>query len=220
MRIGLKHVSILAAVVAALGVAAWADEPQGEAVRLFNGKNFDGWTFHLRDPNVKMEDVWSITPDGVIVCKGQPNGYIRTIESYDNYVLELEWRFNPEKGPGNSGVLLRMVGEDKVWPKSVEAQLMHRNAGDIWNIDNVKMTVDPNRTMGRRTVKLKESNEKPLGEWNHYRIVVDGGKIELYVNGELQNTATDVEEVAGKICLQSEGAEIHFRNIVLRPIKK
>ncbi len=219
MRTWLKCSVIVAAVVA-LVVPAWADDPQGEAVRLFNGKNFDGWTFHLRDANAKPEDVWSITPDGVIVCKGQPVGYMRTTESYDNYVLELEWRFNPEKGAGNSGVLLRMVGQDKVWPKSVEAQLMHRNAGDIWNIDNFKMTVDPSRTSGRRTAKLKESNEKPLGEWNHYRIVVDGGKIELYVNGELQNTATDVEEVPGKICLQSEGAEIHFRNIVLRPIKR
>jgi hypothetical protein len=190
-----------------------------KTIKLFNGKDMEGWTFYLTDKNAKMEDVWSVD-DGVIICKGKPAGYIRTKESYKNYVLTLEWRFDPKKGPGNSGVLLRMVGQDKVWPKSVEAQLMSGQAGDFWNIDDFKMTVDKSRTKGRNTVRAKPSiKEKPLGEWNKYRIVVDHGKVQLYVNGELQNEATDVEEVAGKICLQSEGAEIHFRNIELTPIE-
>jgi hypothetical protein len=67
-------------------------------------------------------------------------------------------------------------------------------------------------------VKLRETNEKPLGEWNHYRIVVCQGTIELWVNGLLQNVATNVEVVKGRIALQSEGAYIEFRNIVLLPI--
>ena len=202
-----------------LFAALWTPVTGGEqkAVKLFNGKNLDGWVAHLRGDG-KLEDVWSVNDEGVLICKGRPVGYIRTEKSYTNYVLELEWRFNPEKGPGNSGVLLRMVGEDKVWPKSVEAQLHHRNAGDFWNIDNFKMTVAKDRTRGRRTVKLEESNEKELGQWNHYRIIVNGGDVKLYVNGTLQNEASDVEEVAGKICLQSEGAEIHFRNVVLTPM--
>jgi len=187
-------------------------------IKLFNGKNLDGWTGYHRD-GAKVEDVWYVK-DGVLICKGRPIGYLRTKDKFTNYILELEWRFNPEKGPGNSGVLLRQIGPDKVWPKSVEAQLHHRNAGDFWNIDKFQMKVDPARTKGRRTVKMKPSNEKPLGQWNHYRIVVDGDRIELYVNGELQNVATNVAEVPGHICLQSEGAEIHFRNIVLTPIKK
>jgi hypothetical protein len=66
---------------------------------------------------------------------------------------------------------------------------------------------------------MKPTNEKPLGEWNTYKIIVNKGDIKLYVNGELQNEATEVEEVAGPICLQSEGAEIHFRNIELKPLE-
>ncbi len=194
-------------------VAVWAGEP----IRLFNGRNLDGWVgFHKQ--GAKMEDVWYVK-DGVLICKGRPIGYIRTKKKFTNFILELEWRFNPEKGPGNSGVLLRQIGPDKIWPKSVEAQLMHRNAGDIWNIDRFRMKVDPARTRGRRTIKMKPSNERPLGQWNHYRIIVDGDRVELYVNGELQNVATEVEEVPGHICLQSEGAEIHFRNIVLIPLE-
>ncbi len=188
-----------------------------EKIQLFNGEDLEGWTYHLRDENAKMEDVWRVE-DGVLICVGKPAGYIRTLDSYTNFVLTLEWKFDPEKGPGNSGVLLRMVGEDKVWPKSVEAQLQHQNAGDFWNIDKFPMKVAEDRTQGRHTKKANETNEKPLGEWNQYRIVVEGGNIQLFVNGLLQNEATEVEEVAGKICLQSEGAEIHFRNIQLEPL--
>ncbi len=214
MRRTLTATAALAVLLAATLVQAGEPQP----IKLFNGKNLDGWTGYHRN-GAKVEDVWYVK-DGVLICKGRPIGYLRTKDKFTNYILELEWRFNPEKGPGNSGVLLRQIGPDKIWPKSVEAQLHHRNAGDFWNIDKFQMKVDPARTKGRRTVKMKPSNEKPLGQWNHYRIVVDGDRIELYVNGELQNVATNVAEVPGHICLQSEGAEIHFRNIVLTPIKK
>ncbi len=198
--------------------AAGAAERESEWIKLFNGRDLDGWTYFLDDKNVKMEDVWSVE-DGVLICKGKPAGYIRTKADYKNYVLKLQWRFDPSKGPGNSGVLLRVVGADKVWPKSVEAQLHSENAGDFWNIDKVVMTVDPKRTDGRRTKKLHATNEKPLGEWNQYEIAVDHGTITLTVNGLVQNQATNCEEVAGKIGLQSEGAEIHFRDILLKPIE-
>ncbi len=190
----------------------------GEPIVLFDGKSFDGWTHHLSDPKAARDDVWSIR-DGVLVCKGKPAGYLRTTRDFRDFVLTLEWRFDPAKGPGNSGVLLRTTGPDKVWPRSIEAQLHHTDAGDIWNIDEVPMLVDPARTQGRRTVKLRPSSEKPLGEWNRYEITLRGGDLRLVVNGVLQNEARWCEEIAGKICLQSEGAEIHFRNVVLREIE-
>ena len=111
-----------------------------------------------------------------------------------------------------------MVGADKVWPKSIEAQLHHRNAGDIWNIDQFPMEVDAERTNGRRTKKRTRSSEKPLGEWNSYRILMNHGELTLEVNGVVQNTASWCEEVPGKICLQSEGAYIEFRNLRLRAV--
>jgi hypothetical protein len=194
----------------------------GEKIALFNGKDTAGWKAFVPDLIKDKKDpmsVWSVK-DGVLQCAGRPIGYIETIELYDNYVIELDWRFDPAKGPGNSGVLLRTVGDDKVWPKSMEAQLESRSAGDFWNIDEVKAKVDAKRTEGRHTVKLHDTNEKPLGEWNHYRIVVNQGTIELWVNGMLQNVATDVEVVKGRIALQSEGAYIEFKNISLSPIIK
>jgi hypothetical protein len=192
-------------------------KPMPGEVWLFNGRNLDGWTAHL-PADSRMEDVWSVA-DGVLICKGQPIGYLRTEADYTNYVLKLEWRFNPAtKQAGNSGVLLRVIGEDKVWPRSVEAQLQSGNAGDFWNIDKFPMKTDPARLTGRNTKKT-HSAERPIGQWNEYEIIVDGGSVRLNVNGELVNQAWDVLETPGKIALQSEGAEIHFRNIRLAPIE-
>ena len=189
----------------------------GEPIQLFDGESMTGWTHHLRQEDLAMEDVWRVE-DGTIICSGRPAGYIRTTEDYTSFRLTLEWRFDPAKGPGNSGVLLRMTGKDKVWPRSIEAQLQHRNAGDIWNIDRFPMDTAPDRTRGRHTARSQPSSERPLGEWNHYDILLDGPRMELRVNGVLQNTADWCEVIPGKICLQSEGAEIHFRNIVVTPI--
>ena len=111
-----------------------------------------------------------------------------------------------------------MTGPDKVWPKSIEAQGASGNMGDIWNIDNVPMKVDPARTKDRRTVKIHPSNEKPIGQWNEYEIYMNGGDLQIYVNRLLQNYAIECQEVGGKICLQSEGSPKEFRNIVLIPI--
>ena len=192
-----------------------------EKVMLFNGKDLSGWKAFVPDLAKDGKDplsVWTVS-NGVMQCAGRPIGYIQTESLYDNFVLELSWRFDPAKGEGNSGVLLRTIGEDTVWPKSMEAQLHSKNAGDFWNIGEYKATTDAKRTDGRRTVKRRDSNEKPLGEWNKYRIVVNNGTIELWVNGLMQNMARDVEVNKGRIALQSEGAYIEFRNISLRPIK-
>jgi 3-keto-disaccharide hydrolase len=192
----------------------------GEKI-LFNGKDLSGWepiVPEAKSAGIEPASVWSVQ-DGILICKGNPVGYIRTREKFANYVLKVEWRFNPvTKKAGNSGVLLRMVGEDKVWPKSVEAQLESGNAGDFWNIDNVRMTVDPARTKGRNT-KHTHGAERPIGEWNEYEIVVSHGDVVLKVNGEELNRASAVEEVPGYICLQSEGAEIQFRSVRLAPLE-
>ncbi len=184
----------------------------GKAVRLFNGESLDGWV----PSSDKCKDTFGVS-EGVITNTGRPAGYIRTTADYTNYALHLQLRHL--KG-GNSGVLLRMVGADKVWPKSIEAQGQSGSMGDIWNIDNVKMTVAEDRTRGRHTTKRHPSNERPIGEWNDYEMTLDGGDLEIKVNNLVQNTATEVDEAGGKICLQSEGSPKEFRNIVLVPIGK
>jgi hypothetical protein len=212
----------LAALIAPARVEAGAKKAAvpktgqaGRPVALFNGKDLAGWVWVSRDPESKIEDVWSVV-DGNLRCKGKPVGYIRTEAEYTNFALTMQIR---HLKPGNGGVLVRVVGPDKVWPKSIEAQGQSGALGDIWNIDQFPLEVDPARTKGRQTVRLRpEVAEKPVGEWNDYEIVVDGGDLTLKVNGIVQNTGKNAEIVAGKIALQSEGSEYEFRDIVLRPL--
>ncbi|MDG2149654.1 MAG: DUF1080 domain-containing protein [Planctomycetota bacterium] len=177
----------------------------------------EGWVEQPGGAVLEDMRAWS-AGEGALLCEGQPIGYLRTRERFTNYELELEWRFDPELGAGNSGVLLRVIGEDKVWPKSIESQLHAGNAGDLWNIESFGMAADLSRTSGRRTTRRAPSSEKPLGEWNHSRITLDRGRLEVVVNGVVQNTATWCDEVPGYIALQSEGAPIQFRNVVLTPL--
>ena len=164
-----------------------------------------------------MADTWKVQ-DGILHCAGQPIGYIRTEQDYTNYHLVVEWRWDPvTKKTGNSGVLMRMVGPDRIWPRSIEAQLMAGRAGDFWNIGQFPMKVAEDRTNGRHTAHL-HANEKEPGEWNRYDILVAGERVELRVNGELLNSADECLETPGKICLQSEGAPIQFRTVRLYPL--
>lgn len=206
----------LADLSAFLTAPAEAEPEFGEAISLFNGKDLSGWSYHLPE-GADPSKVWSVQ-EGVLRCEGQPIGYLYTEESYTDYELELEWRGDPSTGPGNSGVLLRVQEPHQVWPRSIEAQLHSGNAGDIWNIDSFPLLTNVSRTSGRRTIKRLPSNERPLGEWNHYRIRVHGAKVTLEVNGEVQNSADWAAHWPGSIALQSEGAVIEFRSIVLKPI--
>ena len=194
--------------------ALTAAEPQ----KLFNGKDLEGWTFDGIDPKVKPTEVWSVA-DGNLVCKGKPPGVIRTRADYQNYELTVEWRWAPGGKPGNSGLLVHASKprEMFVWPKSLEVQLGTGNAGDFWMIGET-VTVTGTTPAGRRLIKRQESTEKPAGEWNHMKVRCQGDKITVWVNGTLMNEGTGLSATKGAICLQSEGAEIHFRKVELTPI--
>ena len=188
----------------------------GDAIVLFNGKNLKNWHIYLEDARVDPKSVWKVQ-DGAILCTGKPTGFLRTKGEYSDFKLVLEWRW-PDK-PGNSGVLLRMSGQEKVWPLCMEAQLMHTRAGDF-----VGMGCNFNENKAKKggpisyTPRMNESNEKGLGGWNRYEIICKGGTIEAKINGQLQNKATGVNISKGYIGLQSEGVPIMFRNIELTPL--
>ncbi len=194
--------------------------PMPGEIALFNGKSTANWMAFVPDLSNKQADpmsVWTVI-DRVLVCAGTPAGYIRTKDDYTNYILKVEWRWSPDtRKAGNSGVLLRVQQPDNVWPTCIEAQLQSGRAGDFWNIGDLKMTSESTRLNGRNT-KHTHAAEHAIGEWNDYEIIVDGSNIALFVNGEQLNRAWDVQTIPGKIALQSEGTEIHFRKVALSPI--
>ena len=62
--------------------------------------------------------------------------------------------------------------------------------------------------------------EKPHGEWNVVEIVAQGDNVKHYLNGKLVNEGSKAYPASGKILIQSEGAEVYFRDVKLYPLKK
>lgn len=202
------------------------------SVNLFNGKDLHGW--HVDVP--KMDTVpEAINPfivrDGMLVSLGTPQGHLITDANYHDFRLDIEYRFAGK--PGNCGVLVFASTPRslyKMFPKSIEVQMMHENAGDFWCIvqdittDNMLERRGPKREWGitegkkRRIKNLTDGSEKPLGEWNSMTIECLGNKIKVWLNGDLVNYGYDATASTGQIALQAEGAEVEFRKVMLTPI--
>jgi hypothetical protein len=215
MRYALAVLIAISAMVGQVHAAAETEE-KAEKVQLFNGENLDGWKLFIPDPNVDPTTVWDVR-DGVVHCKGTPAGYMRTTKQYADYVLTFKWRWAGSEG-GNSGALIHIQGQDQVWPECIEVQLASRNAGDFWVIGEADFKEHVNKD-DRRVPKKREHNEKPIGEWNRMKIACNGNTITVWINGLLQNEATETTVAKGFIGLQSEGAPIEFRDIVLTRTK-
>lgn len=201
-------------------VSVTTAEEKKQAQQLFNGKDLSNWAWVTDAKGSKLEDVWSIK-NGVLHCTGNPRGYVRTNKNdYRDYLLIVEWRW-PGKG-GNNGVLVHSTtpGALGVWPKSIEVQLAHDNAGDFWVIGtDLDVPNEETRKKGRRHLNLTDSSEKSLGEWNRMEITCQSDEIVVKVNGELVNRAENCSVTDGAISLQSEGTPIEFRRVELMALQ-
>ncbi|HEV3166411.1 MAG TPA: DUF1080 domain-containing protein, partial [Isosphaeraceae bacterium] len=91
------------------------------------------------------------------------------------------------------------------------------DCGDFYMVGGTSLVVDGKVNKGR-AVKTKDA-EKPNGEWNTIEVVCDGDKITNIVNGQVVNEGTGASVSRGKILLQSEGAEVFYRKVEIRPLK-
>jgi hypothetical protein len=196
------------------------------AIDLFNGVNLSNWKAVLAKPEVPMEDVFSVV-NGMIICKGEPLGYIETDRRFTNFKLEVEWRWAPGKPAGNSGVFLRINGVPRPLPRCIECQLKSGDAGDVYGFHGMKIDGDPARRVVKRGhelggdfvgIKKMFGNENTPGKWNRYEIEINGYDLKVTVNGRLVNRAKRCEFVTGPIGLQSEGGEVQFRKVRLTPL--
>jgi hypothetical protein len=212
-----RHLIYLLAFSFLVCITLSCSKPQ--TIQLWNGVDFSGWKLFVPSDTIDVNEVWSIK-DAAIFCKGIPSSYLRTEAEYSNFILTLDWRWVEKES--NSGVLLHAQEPDQVWPNSIECQLLSKNAGDLIIIGPGSLTVDGKKieNTGRYIIipKKQNSNEKPVGEWNSCKIIAKNDEITCYINGLLQNHATQASLTKGKICLQSEGAPIEFRNIQLELI--
>ncbi len=201
---------------------------------LFDGKSLAGWHVDVpakdKDPNIKEAFV---VRNGMLVSMGEPRGHLITDAIYQNYRLEVEYRFAGK--PGNCGVLVHSSTPRILYgmfPKSLEVQMQHLDAGDFWCIEeditvpDMEVRRGPKENWGvngnkaRRIKNLTDGSEKPLGEWNTMVIECYKNSVKVWVNGVLVNEGTNCTADKGQIALQAEGAEVEFKKLLLNPIKK
>ena len=196
--------------------------PVPEYRDLFNGKDLTGWV------NVNTaEDTWRVK-DGILICSGNPIGVMRSEKEYENFILHIEW-MHIEPG-GNSGVFAwssAVPNPKSRLPDGVEIQMLELEwpklhmrdgkmpplayvHGELFGVNGVKTI--PDNPRGERSMSI-ENRCLGRGEWNTYDVVAVDGVIKLAVNGKVVNGISRSTQKKGYLCLESEGAEIHFRNI-------
>lgn len=190
-------------------------------VDLFNGRDLSGWVNVNTGP-----DTWSVRDD-LLVCSGRPIGVMRSEKQYQNFALHVEWR-HIEPG-GNSGVFIwsnAQPGDNRL-PDGVEVQMLELDwvklntrdgkvppiayvHGELFGVGGVEIV--PDNPRGERSMSI-ENLCRGRGEWNTYDVVAVDGVVKLSVNGKFVNGVSRSTRRKGYLCLESEGAEIHFRNV-------
>lgn len=218
-------------ILAALGMSCPAFAQTSPAaispaahIELFNGRDFSGWTFSMKNDS-DPKATWIVT-NGVIHCTGAPTGFIRTEQSYHDYVLTVEWRFlKVTPTANNTGVLVDMQMPDHVWPRCVQVQGKHEHQGDLFLMMGAESKEHKGMNANTPIPLRGAANEHPVGEWDTVKTIcqtaADGtGTITAYVNGRLMNETTECTLTNGFIGIQSEGGDIEIRKMSLDPLKR
>ncbi len=175
-------------------------------------------------------ETWTLTRKGELICSGNPIGVMRSEKQYENFVLHVEWK-HMEPG-GNSGIFVWSAArpdEESRLPDGVEVQMLELDwvklntrdgveppiayvHGELFGVGGVETI--PDNPRGTRS-KSAENRAKGRGEWNTYDVVCVDGVIKLSVNGKFVNGIRKSTQKKGYLCLEAEGAEIHFRNLTV-----
>ncbi len=195
--------------------------------QLYAGAGFQDAANSINWINVNTgKDTWRREGE-LLICTGQPIGVMRSERQYENFIMHVEWR-HMEAG-GNSGVFVWSDAEpDSLTrlPAGVEVQMLELDWVNLNKRDGVTppiayvhgelfgaggTTTIPDNPRGERSKSI-ENRCKGKGEWNTYEVICVDGTIKLSVNGKFVNGIRQASRKKGYLCLESEGAEIHFRN--------
>ena len=205
--------------------ALTAEEQAAGWKLLFDGTSMDAWRGYKRDD---VPEGWRIE-DGAI-ARGDGGGDILTREQFGSFELSIEWKV---AGGGNSGIMFRVSEDaDQTFMTGPEYQILnnevHRDG------QKPKTAAGANYALHAPTKDMT----KPVGEWNHTRIKVDGARVEHWMNGEKiveyelwsddwKQRVADSKFAAwpgygqnkvGHVVLQDHGDPVWYRNIKIRPL--
>lgn len=215
-----------AAVAPCRAVAADNTPPPGFTA-LFNGKDLTGWKGLLKPPldnplrraelspqqlaeaqaeaDENMRQHWHVE-DGVLVFDGKGRS-LSTARDYGNFELWVDWKILPH---GDSGIYLRGTPQVQIW----DANDHPEGSGGLFN----------NQKHPRKPLRCAD---KPVGQWNTFRIRMIGEKVSVWLNGQLVVDNVVLENYwdrrrpifpTGPIELQNHGNTLYFKNIYIREL--
>lgn len=190
-------------------------------VALFNGTDLKGWKGLVADPpkraamteeqlgaeqaraDERMRAHWAVV-SGVLVFDGKGDS-LCTAKDYADFEMLVDWKIEAN---GDSGIYLRGSPQVQIWDRA-------EGSGGLYN--NQKNPSNPTKKADR-----------PVGEWNRFRILMVGDKVTVFLNGELVFHNVTMENYwerskpiypSGQIELQNHGNTLYFKNIYIREIK-
>ena len=207
------------------------NSPPDGFTALFDGKDLKGWKGLVGNPvsrakmtpeqlaeAQKKADVaafqhWTVV-NGVITYDGK-NDNLCTAKDYADFEMLVDWKITPS---GDSGIYLRGSPQVQIWDPehhpNRNAQEMGEGSGGLYN--NEKNTTHPSHRA-----------DKPIGEWNRFRILMVGERVTVYLNNELVVQSVPMENYwergkpiypLGQIELQHHTTPLEFKNIYVREI--
>jgi Domain of Unknown Function (DUF1080) len=186
-----------------------ATNAQSKKIKLLNGKDLTGWEIHGTEKWYMQE--------GELICESGPDkeyGYLKTTKEYKNYELNVQFK---QEANGNSGVFIRSripTGSTKISGWQVEVAGPNHDTGGIYE------------SYGRGwLVQIPEEKEGFLkfGEWNKMKIIVQGDRIQTFLNGHEMVDLTDTKIGAGEgsVALQIHsggGIKIRWKKLILKEL--
>jgi len=193
--------------------------PRGpQPVELFNGADLEGWEWRPVDDINNAPAAFRVDDEGLLVSDGLPRGALVSTESFEDYELDLDWRFNPvTRLPGRAELVLRVTGSDPEFPDGVGIKLDQGQVGALWRHGQFELSGERRRTNGQLVRAISQSDNRP-GDWNHLQVRLEGGELVVRVNGEIVNAASGLTQRAGQLSLLPLGVEVQFRGLVLQPL--
>lgn len=197
---------------------------------LFNGKDLTGWKGLVADPKKRaamsaealaaaqakadalMRENWKLD-DGAVVYRGKSFDNLCTVKDYADFELVCDWKITPNS---DSGLYLRGSPQVQIWDPFTAPVKAGNEVGSGGLFNNQKNPAKP----------LKVA-DKPIGEWNRFRILMVGEKVHVFLNGELVVNNTTLENYwdrsqpifpSGQIELQAHTTPVWFKNIYVREI--
>lgn len=216
---------ILLILILSLPIVVFAQKK----IQLFNHNDLSGWYAYEPDAG-KLSDASKLfsIDQNMIRLYGPKAGYLMSEQSYANFKLTVEFRWNTDttfvrkSNKKNSGLmyLVPVSTHDELWPKGIQFQIKEGATGDFILLKEVTLKVKGEKVGPGASIVSKRFADaaKPVGEWNTIVIIVKDGKITQELNGQVVNQGEHSSVKSGRILLQYEGYPIDFRKVELEEL--